>query len=74
MNITKPTSAIAPRSALVVPTLGCSFGTAVSVKGSVKGSFKGFGTGYAATMRERHVDAAVITATPGTHAWRPPVT
>jgi hypothetical protein len=65
MNITKLTSTIAPRSAFVVPTLGCSNGTSV---------VEGFGAGYAATMRERHVDAADITATPGTHAWRPPIT
>lgn len=66
MNITKLTSTIAPRSAFVVPALGCSFGSSAVVEG--------FGAGYAATMRERHVDAAAITATPGTHAWRPPIT
>ena len=60
MMITK-LSTTAPRSASVVPTLGCSFG-----------SIEGFGAGYAATMRERHVDA--VLATPGTHAWRPPIT
>ena len=65
MNITKLSSTIAPRSAFVVPALGCSFGT-----GSDFG--QGFGAGYAATMRERHVDA--VLATPGTHAWRPPIT
>lgn len=54
-------STIAPRSAFVVPALGCSIG-----------SVQGFGAGYAATMRERHVDA--VLATPGTHAWRPPIT
>ena len=66
MNITKLTSTIAPRSAFVVPTLGCNNGSSAFVQG--------FGAGYAAAaMRERHVDA-VSTATPGTHAWRPPIT
>jgi len=67
MNITKLSSTIAPRSASVVPTLGCPFG-AFGVSG------KGIGAGYAAAMRERHVDAAAVPATPGTHAWRPPIT
>jgi hypothetical protein len=65
MNITKLSSTIAPRSAFVVPAVGCSFG-------SLAGFGQGFGVGYAATMRERHVDA--VPATPGTHAWRPPIT
>ncbi|HET8559468.1 MAG TPA: hypothetical protein VFL69_03025 [Marmoricola sp.] len=64
MMINKP-STIAPRSAFVVPALGCSLG-------SIAGSGEGFGIGYAATTRERHVDA--VLATPGTHAWRPPIT
>jgi hypothetical protein len=68
MNITKLPGTIAPRSAFVVPTHGCSLGTISGFGGTAAG----LGVDYAGTMRERQVDA--VLATPGTHAWRPPIT